>query len=271
MSNHHHLVATDPRGALPNFLREFHRTLALGIKVLRKWDGSVWDHEKSSVVELRTEQAVVEELAYCMANPVAAGAVRHAHQWPGINLTADQLGRMSWTVRRPDLYFDPDNPQWPAVATLRLTMPSLEVTDSWMRHEVAVELSRLETEAHDAMRRAGSRFHGPEAVLARSPYDRAMSREPVRHRNPSFAVGRSQRDAFFAAVIALRAFRKAYRIALQAWRTGVREVLFPAGTWLMQWTHGASIAPLQRRQKPDSGYTALSSTLLGHRQPCLGT
>jgi hypothetical protein len=39
MSTHEHLVVTDTRGELPRFLQELHRLLALGIKVLRKWEG----------------------------------------------------------------------------------------------------------------------------------------------------------------------------------------------------------------------------------------
>jgi REP-associated tyrosine transposase len=243
MSNHYHLTVTDTHGQLPNFLRDFNRILALGIKVLRKWEGAVWDHEKASVVELRTEHAVIEQIAYGAANPVAALAVRHAHQWPGLNVLPEQLGRTSFTARRPDFYFDQDNPQWPAVATLQLTMPELSISDALARDAVAQELERLEIDAHRAAVDRGARFLGPSEVLAVSPYDRAKSWEPLRSRNPTFAVGRGQREAFFDAVRVLREFRKAYLAALASWRDGIRDVLFPLGTWLMQCQHRALVAP----------------------------
>src|SRR5690349_9125794 len=63
MSTHEHIVATDTRGCLPTFLRELHRLVALAVKVLRKWEGAVWDHERPSVVELRTPEAIIEKLA----------------------------------------------------------------------------------------------------------------------------------------------------------------------------------------------------------------
>src|SRR5689334_9340108 len=66
MSTHEHLILTDPLGRLPRFLQELHRLLALAVKVLRNWDGAVWDHEKTSVVELCTPQAVIEKIAYVM-------------------------------------------------------------------------------------------------------------------------------------------------------------------------------------------------------------
>jgi REP element-mobilizing transposase RayT len=243
MSSHMHLVVTDARGTLPRFLHELHRLLALGVKVLRKWEGAVWDHEKTSVVELRTEQAVVEKIAYCLANPVAAGLVRRAHQWPGVTARPEQLGRAAWTARRPDFYFEQDNPQWPEVATLRLSMPELRMSHAQLGERVSRELARLETDAHREVQAKGWRFLGAQKIAALSPFDRAKSWEPLRSRNPSFAVGHGQREAFFEAVVVLRTFRKAYRAAVQAWRRGVRNVLFPAGTWFMAWGHAATIAP----------------------------
>jgi hypothetical protein len=241
MSSHMHMVVTDTRGTLPRFLQELHRLLALGVKVLRKWEGAVWDHEKTSVVELRTEQAVIEKIAYCIANPVATGLVRRAHQWPGVTTPADQLGRASWTARRPDFYFEQDNPQWHAVATLHSSIPGLSMSPALVRENVGTEIARLETEAHTTMQASGWRFLGPEKIASLSPFDRAKSWEPIRSRNPTFAVGRGQREAFFEAVLVLRTFRKAYRSALEAWRTGVRDMLFPLGTWFMGWAHGAMI------------------------------
>jgi REP-associated tyrosine transposase len=243
MSDHYHLVVTDHRGERPHFLRDLNRTLARGIQALRNWKGPVWVPEKPSVVELRTEQAVVEETGYLMGNPVAAHAVRRAHQWPGIQVLPDQLGRLSWTVKRPDFYFDADNPLWPEVATLRLGLPPVNMSDELLRDNVAQELERIETQAHDAAKTQCARFMGREQVLAISPFERATSVEAEHDRNPTFAVGRGQREAFFEAVRVVREFRKSYSEALKAWRDGVRDVLFPAGTWFMRWAHGAMVAP----------------------------
>ncbi|MFW5877451.1 MAG: transposase, partial [Myxococcota bacterium] len=54
MSTHEHLVLSDPDGLLPDFLRDLHRHVALPVKVIREWEGAVWDHEPTSVVELLT-------------------------------------------------------------------------------------------------------------------------------------------------------------------------------------------------------------------------
>jgi hypothetical protein len=80
MSTHEHLVISDPLGNLSRFMAQLHRLVALGVKIHRKWEGPVWEPEKSSVVELLTPQAVIQKLAYVMANPVNAGLVMHAEQ-----------------------------------------------------------------------------------------------------------------------------------------------------------------------------------------------
>jgi len=244
MSTHEHLIVTDPQGRYPDFLRHLHRLVSLGTKVLRKWEGPTWDPEQPCVVRLLTEQAVIEKLAYVMANPVKAGLVRHARDWPGITVVPHELGRRAWRVNRPDAYFDPKNAQWPETAELTLTLPpSLERSYSAeaVREAVHEELRRQERLAHQEIRKRGWRILGAERVVRLSPYRRATSFELLRDRNPTFAVGRGHRKVFFRAVAELRAFRRAYRHALEQWRAGLRSVVFPQGTWCMCRVHGAAV------------------------------
>jgi putative transposase len=242
MSTHEHLIVTDVRGELPFFLQELHRLLALGVKVLRKWEGSVWDNQKTSVVELCTHEAVLEKIAYAIANPVAAGLVRRARDWRGVMTAAEELGCASWTAERPTFYLDQDNPRWPPVATLALHMPRLDVSDRVARTTVARQVADLEASARATLKAAGRQVVGPERLTRSSPYERAKSWEPVRGRSPCFAVGSGQREVFFERAAVLQTFRSAYRAALDAWRRGFRSAVFPTGTWLMHWTHGALVA-----------------------------
>jgi len=244
MSTHEHLIVTDTKGRLPDFLRRLHRLVSLGTKVLRKWEGPTWDHEQASVVRLLTEQAIIEKLAYVMANPVQAGLVRYARDWPGITVLPQELGRRTWRIERPEAYFDADNRQWPDAAELSLTLPPvLEQTygPETLRDAVRIELERQERLAHQEVKRRGWRVLGAERVRRLSPYRRATSFELLRSRNPTFAVGRGQRKVFFEAVAELRAFRRAYRQALEKWRAGLREVVFPTGTWCMCQVHGVVV------------------------------
>ncbi|KYF78867.1 transposase [Sorangium cellulosum] len=246
MSTHLHLIVTDVAGVLPRFLQFFHRIVALGTKVLRTWEGPVWDHEAPSVVRLLTRAAVVEKIAYILANPVAAGLVRHAREWPGAKVDMDALGHGVLRAARPSAYLDPENPQWPEEITLSLSLPPVIEQDGAeaFRQEVAAELERQEAQAHAELLRQGRRFLGAERVGEVSPYARATSFEALRECNPTFAVGSEQGDAWRIAGAAVRAFRASYRAALERWRAGVRSVVFPAGTWWMRVFHGVMVQDL---------------------------
>ncbi|XYH95904.1 transposase [Sorangium sp. So ce1128] len=244
MSSHLHLVVTDAQGVLPRFLQFFHRIVALGTKVLRKWEGPVWDHEATSVVRLLTRAAVVEKIAYVLANPVAAGLVQHACEWPGAKVEVSDLGRGALRAARPAAYLDPENPQWPEEITLLLALPPAIEQDSaeTFRCQVAAELERQEAQAHAELQRRGLHFLSAERASEVSPYDRATSSEALGDCNPTFAVGREQGDAWRVAATAVRAFRSLYRAALERWRAGIRSAVFPPGTWWMRTFHGASVA-----------------------------
>lgn len=243
MSTHEHLVVTDPRGRLPMFTRELHRMFALGVKVHRKWEGAVWDHERPSVVDLRTTDAIIEKMAYVMSNPVAAGLVRTAREWPGVRTLPEDLARRRFTAKLPKQFFDQTAGIWPQDVSLELVMPALPNMDaSQIREAVAAELREQEERGRAAVQAKRWAFMGAQRVLKVSPYDRARSWEPLRGRNPHFAVGKGQSQAFFEAVRTLRAFRAAYRQALHSWRMGLREVCFPWGTWLMHVVHSARVA-----------------------------
>ena len=241
MATHEHIVLTDVNALLPKFLHDLHRLLALGVQALRKWKGPVWDQQKTSVVELCTPDAIVEKMAYVMANPVAAGLVQHAYQWPGLTTRPSELGAGCRTVRRPDYFFDPNNPEWPPTATLSLTMPPTGQSLAQLRASVVAELSDLEREAQADVRRRRRSFASPRSIASRSPFARATSEEPVRSLNPVIAVGRRNSDALRNCLATLRGFRSQYRTALEAWRTGLRDALFPPGTWWMSVFHSARL------------------------------
>lgn len=245
MSTHLHIVATDVSGVLPSFLRSFHRLVALGTKVIRDWEGPVWGHEATSVVRLVTREAVIEKIVYTMANPVIAGLVARSSDWPGAKVVVDDLGRGSLKATRPHVYFDPANEAWPEVAALPITLPPCidERGAKAFRNNVAAELARAETRASAEMRNRNIPVLGPDRVAEVSPFTRAVSDESPGDRNPTFAAGRGNGDAWRCAAEVTRAFRRAYRSALDQWRTGARSVVFPSGTWLMRVLHVVVVCP----------------------------
>jgi REP element-mobilizing transposase RayT len=244
MSTHLHLVVTDVDGDLPRFLHSFHRMVALCTKRLRRWRHVVWDKSSTSVVRLATPHAVVEKIAYVLANPVAARLVRNAHQWPGAKSLAGDIGSGEIRADRPQGYLNPENPRWPERAALPVELPPGVAPEAapLFHRQVAAEIARVEERVQVEMR--GKAFPNARDLCTVPPETRVESVKPSGHRNPTFAPGRHQVEAASHVAFALATFRSLYRQALERWQNLERDVVFPAGTWWMRVFHGASVEPV---------------------------
>jgi hypothetical protein len=236
------VIVSDPNRVMGDFLRDFHRDVANAMKVLRTWDGIFWDGSPTSVVRIHNTAAFIGKSGYVIANPVEALAVESSKSWPGLIVHAHEVGLKEFTAKRPTQYFDPES--WPESITLKLTMPELVgVSDEEIRDAIAQEAERLESEARYKAHAEGKHFQGARKAKSISPRKRSTTREVRGKRNPTFAVGHNNLEAYKAAAHAVCEFRRRYRQALDAWREGFRDVLFPAGTYQMDWLHHANIAP----------------------------
>ena len=106
---------------------------------------------------------------------------------------------------------------------------------------VKQSVAKHEARGREVMAENGGKFLGAERAESVSPYDRATSSEPPRGRNPTFASGTAA-GAFAGAVAALREFRAAYAAAMARWRAGLRDAVFPTGTWSMARVHSVVVA-----------------------------
>ena len=243
-STHWHAVLGDPYGLLPAFLRDFNRGLANFIKAHRGWRGTVFQAHPN-VVQLLTSEAVVDKIGYTLANPVAAGAVRNASEWPGFRSRIADMDGHEVEYTRPTKYFSP-NGTMAESATLSLCLPEQLVAEHGTA-EAKKRLERAAREHEEAARREvfskGWTFTGARSCLRVSPFKRAKAYEVFGDRTPTFATKGAGVEGFLTAVHELRAFRAAYRTAFEAWRLGVRDVVVPFGTWLMRVVHGARCLP----------------------------
>jgi REP element-mobilizing transposase RayT len=240
MSNHHHMVVTDPAGVLPDFLRELHRSMAKAINASQGQRENLWSAGPCSIVRLVGDHDVVDKIAYVAANPVAAGLVARPDEWPGLSMWTER----ELHVDRPGPYFDKKGAS-PAALSLRAAWPSSgrpgDSRASWWRQQVQAALAKKVAAAHRDMHAAGRGFLGRAGVVAQSFMQRAKTFEPKRVVVPT--IGAKERLALRAALSVQRAFRRAYRAALSLWRGGAREVVFPFGTWWMRVHHSAMCAP----------------------------
>jgi hypothetical protein len=199
---------------------------------LGRWEG-FWSSEASysAVLQGATED-VVRRAAYILANPVSAGLVRTAREWPGLWTAPEQLGSATFVAPRPKVFFNP-NGDMPERAELVLTTPP--GFSSAVEFQALVNAALHELEEEKQREVGARRFLGPERVRRQNPFARPASGEPRRELNPRIAT----RDKWkrIEALGRLVGFLRAYRSAWHEWRMGARDVLFPAGTYQLRLEH----------------------------------
>jgi len=239
MSNHWHGVVTDPLARLPEFLERFHRLLARAQNVSLGRSENLWSSEKTSVVHLVSEEDVLEKMAYTMANPTSAGLVWSPHEWPGVVTLRIGERRLA---EMPRVFFDRSG-NLPKTVMLDLVRPRIftALDDQGLAVRLASVVERLVRNARASLLHRGLRFLGAKAVLRQPFVAVAASAVPRRNLNPRIAA-RDRRQRI-DALRRLIDFRRAYREALNAWRTGLRDVVFPAGTYALRIYAGVSCAP----------------------------
>ena len=239
MSNHHHIVLTDVRGMLPDFLRELHRTVAKALNAAQgEWE-NLWSAESYHSLELGADEDVIDKIAYVAANPTEAGLVESPEEWPGVMLLPGAEVR-SVEIKRPATYFT-NSRVFPETVTLRVSPVAARVqTGAEVFQRVTGAVQQAVARARNAILAGGRRFLGRAGVLSYSFRKRAESFEP--RRGPIPKVRARNRSLLRAMLARYSVFWVEYRGALMAWRGGDRGVVFPYGTWGMRLYHGACVA-----------------------------
>lgn len=241
LSNHFHLVVTDRCGRLPDFHQYMDGLVARAVNcALGRWE-SFWDPGSYSAVKLETPDAILEKMVYTLANPVAAGLVAHGRDWPGLWSDPALIAGSVIEAKRPKIFFRENGPM-PASASLRLAPPPGFERDASFATDLRDRLADVEQAAATEMRKARRFFLGAKGVLRQKPTSRPAPGEPRRELNPRVACRAKWKRV--EVLQRLAEFGRAYREALASWRMGVRDVVFPAGTWLMRIHHAVPCAAI---------------------------
>ncbi len=229
LSNHFHLVLTDPHARLPAFHQFLDALVARAVNAsLGRWE-TFWAPDSYSAVRLVSPADVIDKAAYVVANPVAAGLVRTARLWPGLWSAPQSIGGEPFRIRRPKHFFDPRG-VLPEEVELKMTAPPGFASAEAFRDQLSLALEAHEAQAVRA-RRGG--FLGVARVLAQNPTSRPPAPgESRRTLNPRVAA----RDKWkrIEALGRLLEFLRSYRSAWAAWRAGRGQVTFPEGTYLLR-------------------------------------
>jgi putative transposase len=233
MSNHEHLVVTDNLGNLPEFMGHLHKMIAKALNAHWERSENFWSTEQASAVRLIEPDDVFAKLVYVLANPVLGHLVEQAAHWPGASSLQQSVSGRSIVVERPRGFFRQDGPM-PDVATLHVERPKgfLHLTQREWAGRLLEALRQEEEQARGTRLQRSLRVIGRKTVL-RTPHTGTPSSPKPRGRlRPEIACRRAQiRIRELANLIE---FRVRHRGALDSWRAGFQDVVFPAGTYRMK-------------------------------------
>jgi REP element-mobilizing transposase RayT len=230
LSNHCHIVLSDPQARLPAFEQFLDGIVAKALNAFHgRWE-NFWAPDTYSAVRLGTPGDILDKVTYLLANPVAAGLVPHGRQWPGLWSGPELIGT-TIEVRRPDIFFS-RNGTLPEKVMLHISLPPGFQSTEALRRDLSTSLAGREKLA---ARERNGRFLGVARVLAQDPTGRPRSNEPRRGLNPRIAV----RDKWKRIELLQRlvSFLHAYHRAWLAMRAGRQRVTFPYGTYHLRVQH----------------------------------
>lgn len=230
MSNHVHMVVSDLTGDRSDVMRDFLSGVgkARGAELGRS---GVWEPKGPyDDTVIGTQPSLEQQLLYVWLNPVAAGLVPRAKDWPGFKILPADWGK-TVRVEIPDAKFYAQNGR-----VFEFTpMPPPGYEHMSLPEVIAYfedKLRKAENEVIAQRRQVGRGFKGVEWVRKQSPHRRAGSRTRFRKLSPRFAGKDPEWKAM--AIAAYYEFLNEYRRCRLLWMAGDHEVVFPAGTLQMR-------------------------------------
>lgn len=229
MSNHVHIVLTDPQARRSEFMRDAMAGFTRARKDFLGFDGSLWDNGPYCDTVLLDREVFEIQLLYTLLNPVKAGLVPRAKDWPGFKIMPSDWEK-PMVVERPATYYGDDQPE--SIEFIPRRPPGY---DDMSLEEVVAHFENLlreaENEIHREMKKKKRRFLGVKGVLATDPSSCPKKKRRRGEVAPRFAAFHP--ELLDQAIARERAFRSAYAQVRKRWVQGKKRCVFPSGTlWL---------------------------------------
>jgi putative transposase len=238
MSNHYHVVLSDPERQLPRFEQILNSFVARAGNRVLSLQGTFWERQSFSGPALLEDAALVVSCAYTLANPCTAGLVERPEEWTGVTSWSLEYGQ-ALVVHRPAVFF---SDRMDACIEIRLVRPPVmqHLDDAELREEIRRCARGKAADAADARRRVGRRVLGTRRVERQSVHEHPQSPGPRRVPHPR----PKKRETWWLDGMGVpsREWVMQHRHARVAWDKGDRGVVFPSGTYLMRVRYGVACA-----------------------------
>lgn len=233
LSTHLHDPFHDPLGRHPDFRRDFHSLVTRNINNYRGVNEAKWSPNRQSPVLLADIEAILDAIAYTIANAVLHHLVDSPEDWPGAISLIEDLAGPGRMIQKPEGFFDPDG-DVPDEVELRFIKPPMlaDWTDEEYRAEIRRRVEAKCEFARKERKAKNIRVLGREAILAQNPKDCVRRQPKLFKLNPRIKCGdRSLRRKLLKW---LSTFRTQHERARRRFRRGERDTPFPVGTFLME-------------------------------------
>ena len=240
LSNHYHIVFSDPRGQRSMFFRELNSLLARAVNAaFGEWE-TMFAPGSFSAVVLVDGDTIEQKCLYTLCNVVKDGLVSHPERWDGASSWRMEYGKPEY-ISRPKIGFFTEKGMR-EVEVLVLVRPEAlypELSDAEVRTRLREKATARSHAYVEKLRKKGGAVMGMARVRKQprnsSPHTRAPRRgirPTVAGRNKWARIEALQRNAQFLAD---------YEEARLEFEKGNRDVRFPIGTYLMVQRYGVAV------------------------------
>lgn len=223
MSNHIHQVSTDTTGNRSDFMRDAMREISRARNHDLDRRDSLWDSRSFGDTVLVKRETIERKLIYTWLNPVAAGLVRRAEDWPGFKILPRHWGKI-FRIKKPERYYGRDTPEY--VEFIPMPPPGY---DEMTLEEVREHFEALLREAEDKLhkQRGNKKVRGAVRICQTNPYSCPKNPSPMGELSPRFAC--KDGAALSQAIKRYQDFQDEYQRTRLKWLKG-KKVKFPCGT-----------------------------------------
>lgn len=232
MSNHFHLVVTDPHRKLSHFMHWLNLYTSKCLNVLHGRRGLLWAPGSFDLQELHRTEDVLEKLVYVICNPTRAELVKKPAQWPGeLSLPRHYAEEFKFSARRPEVFFkkdgdEKDGEDLPRTVSRGLVIPRGFGSREEFRSRLEEGIRRRCQDIADELLRKGRKFTGRKK-LSLDPEERPATAIHERKIRPVITCGdRVMRTELLAGY---QVFWELHRGAQKQVQAGARDVMFPEG------------------------------------------
>lgn len=222
MSNHVHLMAVDEKGSRSKWMQQMFSTTARKQNFRINRRENLWGQDGPNVMAILDIDKLCEQVTYTALQAVAAGLVAKVETWSGFKILPRDWGKPMRFERPREC--GPDMPEY--VEFTPMPPPGFEGLP--LEDVIAFFENMIAAKEREYASKRRFPVVGIKTCEKRSPYWTPTTKAPMRRRKPRFTS--CDPKASKRARAHLKEFNEKYRAALEAFRGGNRNTVFPAGT-----------------------------------------